>query len=125
MGEMGSAPQVTRWIPAAALVGLASSYVLSDLLRFPRGWFVVGHAVLVGALCLGYVWWERLGIRTQLARRRLAGAVGGILIGAFLARQVLRQPAARRTESSSVSSRFTGRCMEWSMRCCCRSSRSS
>jgi hypothetical protein len=102
MGEMGSAPQVTRWIPAAALVGLASSYVLSDLLRFPRGWFVVGHAVLVGALCLGYVWWERLGIRTQLARRRLAGAVGGILIGAFLARQVLRQPAAPRAQDGEL-----------------------
>ena len=86
------------WVLAAALVGLASSYLLSDLLRLPRGWFVAGHAALTLALCVAFVRSRRVSVHIQFSRRRVAGLIGGVVFGALLARQVLGQPASPRAE---------------------------
>lgn len=91
-----------RWVLAAALVGLLSSAVFSGLLRLSRPWFVAAHATLTLALCLAYAWWERISIRTQFVRRRSAGLIGGLLVGALLARQVGGQPASPRAEDGAL-----------------------
>jgi hypothetical protein len=91
-----------RWVLAAALVGLLASAVFSGLLRLSRPWFVAVHAVLTLALCLACAWWERVRIRTQFARRLAPGLVGGLLVGALLARQVVTQPASPRAEDGAL-----------------------
>ena len=91
-----------RWILTAALVGFGSSSVLSGLLRLPRDWFVAGHALLAGALCLAYVWWEHVNVRTQFSRRKAPGLIGGVVFGALLARQVLAQPASPRADGGEL-----------------------
>ena len=90
------------WILAAAVVGFLSSFVLSDLLRLPRGWFVAGHAALTTALCLWYARWEHISVPMQFSRRRIAGLVGGIVFGAVLARQVLAQPVSPRASDGEL-----------------------
>lgn len=82
------------WIPAAAVLGLAITAVLSGWLRWPRGWIVLLYAVLAGSFVLGYLRWSSQDLGQLVARHWLWGLVGAIAVGAFVVRNVMSQPGS-------------------------------
>jgi hypothetical protein len=83
-----------RWVIGAALLGFGSSTLLSSVLQFSRDRFIAFHAVVVTAFILAYVRSEGIDVTVQLRRRWVSGLIGGILVGALLARTVLNQPGS-------------------------------
>lgn len=93
----------TRWVLLAAAVGLADAGILSGWLHLGRGWFVLGHALVVGGLAAAYLAATRIGPGMQLRRRWRAGLVGGVVLGAVLARGVSGQPASARPDGANLA----------------------
>ena len=92
-----------RWILSAALLGLASSSVLSSILHLPRDLFVGLHSVVVAGFVFGFLSSEGIRLEVQLRRRWLSGLVAGVLAGALLARTVLLQPASPRPAGGALA----------------------
>lgn len=84
-----------RWVLSAAALGLASSGLLSSALRLDRTAFIAGHAAMVLFFFWAFIRFHRISPLTQLRRRWVAGMIGGVVIGALLARTVVDQPASR------------------------------
>lgn len=97
---MGTASQTARdawrWTLLAAGVGGLSSLLFSGVLQLPRGLFVACWAITASAFLTWYVASQHVDLRLQLQRRWIPGLVGGVILGAVLARQVLSQPASVR-----------------------------
>ena len=91
-----------RWVLLAAVVGLADAGLLSGWLHLGRGWFVLGHALVVCGLVAAYVAATRVGPAVQLRRRWGAGLIGGLALGAVLAYGVSGQPASARPEGAQL-----------------------
>ena len=90
------------WTLAAAAVGFVTSFVLSNVLRFPRPLFVAGYAVAVGAFFVAFARAQRLSVRRQVERRWVGGVVGGLLVGILLAQRVGLQPGSGRATGMSL-----------------------
>lgn len=74
------------WTLLAAATGFAASFVSRSLLQLSRPWFVAVYAILVLG-CFGfYARTTRLSVLAQFRRRWLAGAIGGVVAGAYLIR---------------------------------------
>lgn len=95
-----------RWTVVASIVGFVATFVLSGLLHLPRGLFVAGYALAVGALVALFVSFERVSLRVQFTRRWPAGLVGGLVVGALLVKQVLSQPTSARSEGLALVGDF-------------------
>jgi len=92
-----------RWVSLAAAVGLADAGILSEWLRLDRGWFVLGHALVVGGFTAAYFAATRISPGVQFRRRGRAGIVGGLVLGAVLAWGVSGQPASSRPEGAPLA----------------------
>ncbi len=90
------------WLCAAALTGFATAGIFSSWLHWPRPWFVLGHAVAVGLFLIALVRKTGIGPAIQLQRRWPSGVLGGVIIGAVLARSVAAQPASAHPEGSAL-----------------------
>jgi hypothetical protein len=90
------------WVFLAALTGFASSAVFSGWLQWPRDWFVLGHAFLVGLFLAAFA--RRSGVRpmVQLRRRWPFGLLVGLLLGAILAQGVLGPPPSPRPTGGAL-----------------------
>jgi hypothetical protein len=90
------------WLAAAALTGFASAGIFSSVLHWPRSGFVLVHAIAVALFLFAFV--RKTGIRPtiQLRRRWPSGVLGGVVIGAVLARSVAAQPASAHPEGSAL-----------------------
>ncbi len=82
------------WIPAAAVLGVAVTAGLSGWLRLPRGWVVLVWTVVAVPFLYGYWRWSGLDWQQQLARRWPWGLVVAVIVGAFVVKNVLSQPAS-------------------------------
>ncbi len=72
-----------RWVIGAALLGFASSALLSSILHLPRDLFVALHAVAVVVFIAASVRIEGIDPRVQVRRRWVGGLVAGALVGAW------------------------------------------
>jgi hypothetical protein len=91
-----------RWILAAGFLGFSTSAVCTSLLHFSRTAFIAAYGLVATPFFLAFVRAYGIDVATQLRRRWLAGVIGGLLIGAVLARTVFLQPASARPDGVAL-----------------------
>jgi hypothetical protein len=82
------------WIPAAALLGFAVSWIFADLLRLPRSLFLVPYVLVAGLVVYTFFRWSGLSLSALLRHHWAWGLAGALVFGAFVVRNVLSQPAS-------------------------------
>jgi hypothetical protein len=86
--------QYLLWVLAAGVVGWLVSFVFSGLLHLPRALFLLPHALVTLALLVAFFRWSHLDPMHLLRTNWLLGVIGMIVVGIFLVRNVLSQPAS-------------------------------
>ncbi len=82
------------WIAAAALLGFLITAVFAGMFRLPRGIFLIVYLALAGPFLYAFTRWSQLSLGELLRHNWIWGLVGAALIGAFLVRNILSQPAS-------------------------------
>jgi hypothetical protein len=90
------------WIAAAALLGFGIAAVFAGLFRLPRSIFLVAYLVLAGPFLYAFARWSNLSIGSLLRQNWAWGLVAAVLIGAFLVRNILSQPASPRSQGLAL-----------------------
>jgi hypothetical protein len=80
------------WVAAAGAIGFAVSAVFSSVFRFPRGPFVLVHAIAIGALAARFLRGARGLVIDSLRHRPLVAFVVGLGLGAVLIAGVVGGP---------------------------------
>ena len=83
------------WIPATALLGFAIAEIFAGLLHLPRRIFLIPYVALVSLTLYGFMRWSGLSLTELVRHNWILGVVGAVLVGAFLIRNILSQPASR------------------------------
>lgn len=91
------------WIVAAALLGFAITAVFAGIFRLPRSIFLVVYLALVVPFLVGFVRWSHLSIGDLARHNWVWGLAGAVLIGAFLVRNILSQPASPHSQGLSLA----------------------
>lgn len=86
------------WIPAAALLGFAVAEVFAGLLHLPRGIYLIPYVASVSLFVYVFFRWSGLSPVELLRHNWIWGVVGGVLVGAFVVRNIYSQPASPRAE---------------------------
>lgn len=90
------------WIAAAALLGFTIAAVFAGALHLPRALFLVAYLVLTGPFLYAFVRWSKLDLGDLIRRNWIWGLVTAGLVGAFVVRNVLSQPASPRAQGLSL-----------------------
>lgn len=85
------------WVAAAAAMGFAISGVFTSLLKLPRAWFVLLHGVSTAALAFAFWRWSAVDAVQLIQLHWGWGLLGAVLVGAFVVRNILSQPASPRS----------------------------
>jgi hypothetical protein len=85
------------WILAFGAAGFAVTAIGSAWLRLPRGWLLVPYTIVALGLTWGYLSWGRISMMDLLLQNWVWGLAGAVVLGAFLVRNVLSQPASSRS----------------------------
>lgn len=91
------------WVAVAGGVGLASSGLFAGVLGLGRHAFVAAFAALALPLVAGYARRESVRPLAHLARRWRAGLIGGLVLGAILAGNVVSQPSSPAPEGIALA----------------------
>ena len=91
------------WVLAAGLLGLAISGVFSGWLRLSRRAFLVPYLALSGAFLYAFVHWSQLELSALFSPNWAWGLLAGIVVGAFLVRNVRSQPASERSSGAGLA----------------------
>ena len=90
------------WTLGAGVSGFVTAALFSGALQWSRGVFVAAWLLVALVFLAAYTRLVRLDWRTQFGRRWRSGLVGGVILGALLARTVLAQPGASRPEGTAI-----------------------
>lgn len=90
------------WILAAAVLGYGVAAIFSGWLRLPRNLFLVPYVILAGLFLYAYKQWSGLSVGSLVRQNWIWALIGTILLGLFLARNVLSQPASPRATSPGL-----------------------
>ena len=82
------------WIVGAALLGFAITTVFAGVFRLPRSLFLVAYLILAAPFLYGFMRWSHLSIAELIRHNWIWGLVGAALVGAFMVRNILSQPAS-------------------------------
>ncbi len=91
------------WIAAAALLGFAIAAFFAGALRLPRSLFLVTYLALAAPFLYAFVRWSSLSIGSFIRHNWIWGLAGAVLIGTFLVRNILSQPASPHTQGLSLA----------------------
>ena len=84
------------WIPAAALLGFAIPVIFASLLHLQRSMYLIPYVAFVSLFLYAFLRWSSLSLAALFRHNWVWGVVGGVLVGAFLVRNVFSQPASTR-----------------------------
>ena len=82
------------WILAAGVLGFAISSIFSSWLRLPRSIFLIPYVILAGLFVYAYGQWSGVSVSELIRHNWIWGFVGAVLVGLFLIRNVISQPAS-------------------------------
>ncbi len=82
------------WVVAAGLLGFLVAAVFSRQLLMPRAWYLIPYVILAGAFAGWYFAWSQTPLLELLKTNVIWGILGAIVIGLFLVKNVLSQPAS-------------------------------
>jgi hypothetical protein len=85
------------WVIAAGVLGFAISAVFSAGMRLSRNLFLILYVSLVTIFLAAFIVFNQVNLAALLTKNWLWGAVGALLVGAFLVRNVFSQPASVRS----------------------------
>lgn len=85
------------WVLGAGLLGFGISALFSGWLKLSRRVFLVPYFGLSGAFLAGFALWSQLDLTALLVENWYWGLLAGIVVGAFLVRNVRSQPASERS----------------------------
>lgn len=88
--------QYLLWIPAAALLGFALAIVFTSMLHLPRRIFLIPYVALTTLFLYAFLSWSGVSLTELFQQNLILGIVGAVLIGAFLVRNIFKQPASAR-----------------------------
>jgi hypothetical protein len=84
------------WILAAAVLGYGIAAIFSGWLHLPRRLFLAPYVILAGLFLYAYKQWSGVLVSSLVRQNWIWAVIGTILLGLFLARNVLSQPASPR-----------------------------
>jgi hypothetical protein len=90
------------WIFAAALLGFTIAAVFAGLLHLPRSLYLVAYLALVAPFLYAFGRWSNLSIGALVRHNWIWGLVAAVLVGAFIVRNVLSQPASSHSQGLSL-----------------------
>ncbi|MGD2207147.1 MAG: hypothetical protein PVH17_10235 [Anaerolineae bacterium] len=90
------------WVLAAGLLGFAIAAVFSGWLRLSRRLFLVPYFVFSGIFLYGFCRWTQIDLIPLLTENWYWGLLAGAIVGVFLIRNVLSQPASARSTGTSL-----------------------
>jgi hypothetical protein len=90
------------WIGAAALLGFAIAAIFAGMFRLPRSLFLVVYLALAAPFLYAFARWSNLSLGELIRHNWIWGVAGAALIGAFLVRNILSQPASPRAQGLSL-----------------------
>lgn len=85
------------WVLGAGVLGLIISVVFADLLRLSRRVFLIPYIVLSASFLYAFYRWSGIDLGRLVADNWVWGLVAGIVVGAFLVRNILSQPPSARS----------------------------
>lgn len=91
------------WIVAAALLGFALTAVCAGLLHLPRGIFLIVYLALAAPFLYAFARWSNLSVGSLIRHNWIWGLVAALIVGAFVVRNVLSQPASPHTQGLSLA----------------------
>lgn len=91
------------WVVAACLLGFGISALFSGWLHLERRAFLIPYVLLTGAFLTAFALWSDLDLRALLTENWLAGVVAGVLVSAFLVRNVRSQPPSRQARGGELA----------------------
>jgi hypothetical protein len=84
------------WVIATGILGFAISAVFSAGMRLSRNRFLILYVALATIFLAAFIVFNKVDLAALLTKNWLWGAVGALLVGAFLVRNVFSQPASER-----------------------------
>jgi hypothetical protein len=84
------------WLPATALLGFAIAEIFAGLLHLPRSIFLIPYVAFVSLALYAFLRWSGLSLAELLRHNWVWGVAGAAIVGAFLVRNILAQPASAR-----------------------------
>jgi hypothetical protein len=91
------------WIVAAAVLGFATTAVFAGMFKLPRSLFLVIYLALTVPFLYAFVRWSKINIIELIRHNWVWGLVGAVLLGVFLVRNILSQPASEHSQGLSLA----------------------
>ncbi len=90
------------WVLAAAGLGFLVAAVFAGQLHLPRPWLLVPYLILAGGFIYGYFRWSGTDVAALVRHNWLWGVIGTLVVGAFVVKNVLSQPASPHASGLSL-----------------------
>jgi hypothetical protein len=90
------------WILAAAALGFATTAIFAGMFKLPRSLFLVIYLILTVPFLYAFVRWSKLNVIELFQHNWVWGLVGAVLLGVFLVRNILSQPASEHSQGLSL-----------------------
>jgi hypothetical protein len=85
------------WVLGAGLLGFGISAMFSSWLRMPRRHFLIPYIGLTSAFLFWFFQANEIDLVARLAENWIWGVIAGVIVGAFLVKNVRSQPASRQS----------------------------
>jgi hypothetical protein len=100
---MNGFSQSVLWILTASLLGFGISAVFSNWLKLSRRVFLIPYIVLTGAFLFWFFRANEIDLPARLTENWVWGVIAGVIVGAFLVKNVRSQPASRQSTGGDLA----------------------